>query len=48
MELASRGLEIDPKKHEPGKVLHTVGYPLGHFQAKHSVALISIISKKIR
>ena len=23
--------EIDPKKHEPGKVLHTVGYPLGHF-----------------
>ncbi len=23
--------EIDPAKHEPGKVIHTVGYPLGHF-----------------
>ena len=23
--------EIDPEKHSPGKVLHTVGWPLGHF-----------------
>jgi electron-transferring-flavoprotein dehydrogenase len=22
--------EIDPEKHEPGKVVHTVGWPLGH------------------
>ena len=23
--------EIDPEKHSPGKVVHTVGWPLGHF-----------------
>lgn len=23
--------DIDPAKHKPGKVLHTVGWPLGHF-----------------
>ena len=23
--------EIDPEKHVPGKVMHTVGWPLGHF-----------------
>ena len=23
--------EIDPEKHVPGKVIHTVGWPLGHF-----------------
>ena len=23
--------EIGPEKHEPGKVVHTLGYPLGHF-----------------
>lgn len=23
--------EIQPEKHQPGKVLHTVGWPLGHF-----------------
>ncbi len=25
--------EIDPAKHVPGKVVHTVGWPLGHFAA---------------
>ena len=23
--------EIDPEKHKPGKVIHTIGWPLGHF-----------------
>ena len=23
--------EIDPEKHVPGKVMHTMGWPLGHF-----------------
>ena len=27
--------DIDPEKHVPGKVMHTVGWPLNHFPGKH-------------